>query len=371
MSDIKYMKLAIELAKKGGGFVNPNPLVGSVIVKDNQIIGQGYHEYYGGLHAERNALKNCTISPKGAKLYVTLEPCCHYGKTPPCSQAIIDSGISEVIIGTLDPNPLVAGKGVKVLEKNNIKVKIGVLEKECQKLNKIFLKYISTKIPYVIMKYAMTIDGKITTYKNKSKWISSKKSRLLAQKTRHNLMAIMVGVNTVINDDPNLTCRLENCKQPIRIVCDTHLRLPINSKIVQTANQIKTYIATSSQNVLKIQEYQQFGCHIIKVEKLGKYIDLKDLMIKIGELGIDSILLEGGSTLNWSALEQGIVDEVHAFIAPKIFGGSLALTPVGGQGVSLPKNAIKLKPYAFQKVGQDYLIESEVVYSCLQVSSKK
>lgn len=365
MNDIKYMKLAIELAKQGAGLVNPNPLVGAIIVKNNQIIGQGYHEYYGGFHAEINALKNCEVSPVGGKLYVTLEPCCHYGKTPPCTQAIIDSGISEVIIGALDPNPLVAGNGVKILEDNNIKVKIGILEKECQSLNKIFLKYIKNKIPYVVLKYAMTMDGKIATYKNKSKWITSKKTRQVAHYTRLQLMAIMVGVNTVINDDPQLTCRIENGHNPIRIICDSNLKTPLNSKVVQTAKKITTYIATSSQDINKIKTYQKYGCQIISVLRKDNHLDLRDLIHKLGNMGIDSILIEGGSQLNWSALNEKIVDEVHTYIAPKIFGG-MALTPVSGLGVAYPFQAIKLKPYHCQLIGKDYLIKSEVIYPCLQ-----
>ena len=234
MSDAEYMKLAIELAKKGAGYVNPNPMVGAVIVKDNRIIGQGYHETFGGMHAERNALKNCRESPIGSTLYVILEPCCHYGKTPPCTEIIIASGITRVVVGTLDCNPIVSGKGVKILEKNNIQVDVGILEKECQQLIKVFRKYVTKHIPYVFMKYAMTLDGKIATYTNQSKWVSGEEARKQVHQLRHKVTAIMVGVNTVIQDNPLLTCRLENGKNPIRIVCDTNLRTPITSKIIKT-----------------------------------------------------------------------------------------------------------------------------------------
>ena len=193
MSDIEYMKIAIELAKKGAGYVNPNPMVGAVIVKNNRLIGQGYHEVFGGLHAERNALKNCRESPVGATLYVTLEPCCHYGKTPPCTETIIKSGITRVVVGTLDCNPIVSGKGVKQLEENNIQVDVGILEIECQQLIKVFRKYITKRIPYVFMKYAMTMDGKIATYTNQSKWISGEKARKQVHQFRHKVTAIMVG----------------------------------------------------------------------------------------------------------------------------------------------------------------------------------
>lgn len=357
MSDTEYMKLAIKLAKKGAGYVNPNPMVGAVIVKDNRIIGQGYHEIFGGLHAERNALKNCRESPVGATLYVTLEPCCHYGKTPPCTEAIIKSGITRVVVGTLDCNPIVSGKGVKVLEENNIQVVIGILEMECQQLIKVFRKYVTRHIPYVFMKYAMTMDGKIATYTNQSKWISGEKARKQVHQFRHKVTAIMVGVNTVIQDDPLLTCRLENGENPIRIVCDTDLRTPITSKIIKTANDIKTYIATSSIDESKIALYRKCGCEIIYTKKKGNHIDLMNLMQCLGNMQIDSLLLEGGSAMNWSALEQQIVDEVQIYIAPKIFGGS-AKSPVSGQGVAFPNDAIMLKPYAFSQVGNDYFIEA-------------
>lgn len=365
MGDAEYMKLAIELAKKGGGHVNPNPMVGAVIVKDDCIIGQGYHEKFGGLHAERNALKNCRDSPMGATLYVTLEPCCHYGKTPPCTEAIINSGIKRVVIGTLDCNPIVSGKGVKILEEKNIQVDVGILEGECKKLIKVFRKYVTKKLPYVFMKYAMTMDGKIATYANHSKWISGEEARKKVHQLRHNVGAIMVGVNTIIQDDPLLTCRLENGKNPIRIVCDTNLRTPISSKIIRTAKDVKTYIATSSVDENKIGLYRNYGCEILNIEKKDKHVDLVKLMQCLGDMHIDSLLLEGGSAINWSALEQQIVDEVQVYIAPKVFGGS-GKSPISGKGVAFPNDAFMLKPYAFSKVGNDYLIESEVIYSCLQ-----
>lgn len=361
MTNQDYMKLAIELAKKGTGNVNPNPMVGAVIVKNNKIIGTGYHEYYGGPHAERNALANCIESPVGATLYVTLEPCCHQGKTPPCAEAIIKSGIKKVVIGTLDKNPIVAGKGVEFLKNNQIDVEMSPLEKECNTLIKVFEKFILTHRPFVLMKYAMTMDGKIATHTKNSKWISSEESLNHVQQLRHELTAIMVGVNTVIEDNPLLTCRIENGKNPIRIICDTHLRTPLESHIVQTSNSIPTYIATSSEDLELKAQYELAGCHIIQVNKNGQHIDLKQLMTILGKMTIDSILLEGGGTLNWSALDQQIVDEVQAYIAPKIFGG-IASTPIGGLGVALPSDAISLEPYSISKIGNDYVIKSEVIY---------
>ena len=370
MSDAEYMKLAIDLAKKGAGFVNPNPMVGAVIVKENRIIGQGYHKSFGGPHAERNALKSCRESPVGATLYVTLEPCCHYGKTPPCTEAIIKSGVARVVIGTLDCNPLVAGKGADLLRGHQIQVDTGVLEQECSRLIRGFTKYMKAGRPFVLMKYAMTMDGKIATYTGDSKWISGKQAREQVHCLRHSFSAIMAGVNTVIQDDPFLTCRLEKGRNPIRIICDTNLRTPLASQIVQTAEDVETYIATACDKEEAMQLYKKYGCKFIQVKKRGSHLDLENLMDCLGKLQIDSVLLEGGSTLNWSALNQQIVDEVQVYIAPKLFGGT-AKSPVSGQGVRAPADAVKLKPYAFSRIGEDYLIESEVIYPCLQESEKK
>ncbi|WP_044914470.1 bifunctional diaminohydroxyphosphoribosylaminopyrimidine deaminase/5-amino-6-(5-phosphoribosylamino)uracil reductase RibD [Butyrivibrio sp. WCE2006] len=362
MEDKSFMERALTLAKKGAGFVNPNPMVGAVIVKNGKIIGEGYHEQYGGLHAERNALKNCKESPKGATIYVTLEPCCHYGKTPPCTEAIIESGISRVVIGTLDVNPLVAGKGAKILADNGIRVEVGVLEKECRRLNRVFNKYMTTKLPYVVMKYAMTADGKIATTSGESKWITGDEARENVHRLRKNLSGIMVGVSTVIADDPSLNCRLdEPSKDPVRIICDSNLRTPFDSVVVKTANEGETIIATSSEDDVKIAEYEKRGCRVLRVPQGKNGIDLNYLMKEIGKIGIDSVLLEGGGTVNFSALESRIVDEVHIHMAPKIFGGR-SKSPVEGVGISDIGNAIKLNPVNSSWCGNDLVIENEVIY---------
>lgn len=362
MEDKSYMKRALKLAKKGAGFVNPNPMVGAVIVKDGVVIGEGYHEKYGGLHAERNALKNCKESPKDATMYVTLEPCCHYGKTPPCTDAIIESGISKVVIGMLDVNPVVAGKGAKILADAGIKVEVGVMGKECKKLNKIFNKYMTTKRPYVIMKYAMTADGKIATANGESKWITGESARKNVHRLRNNLSAIMVGVNTVIADDPSLNCRLdEPSKDPIKIICDSSLRTPLNSVVVKTAKKSKTIIATSSEDKRLIEEYRKFGCTVIQIPRTKNGIDLNYLMNKLGGMGIDSILLEGGGTLNFSAISSKIVDEIHIHMAPKIFGGN-GKSPIEGIGISDINSAFKLKPINCTWYDNDLVIENEVIY---------
>lgn len=365
MEDKTYMLRALELAKLGAGFVNPNPMVGAVIVKDGVIIGEGYHEKYGQLHAERNALKDCRErgnDPAGATMYVTLEPCCHYGKTPPCTEAIVESKINRVVIGTLDVNPVVAGKGADILREHGIRVEVGLLEKECKKLNRVFNKYMLSKRPYVVMKYAMTADGKIATVTGESKWITSDEARENVHRLRKNLSGIMVGVTTVITDNPSLDCRLdEPAVNPVRIICDSHLRTPLDSKVVETAGDIKTIIATSSDDEKRAAEYEKNGCVVVRVSQDKNGIDLNELMGKLGSLGIDSVLLEGGGTLNYSALESRIVDEIHIHMAPKIFGGS-SKSPVEGLGISDINKAIKLNPISTSWAGNDLIIENEVIY---------
>ena len=372
-----YMKYALELAKKGMGYVNPNPLVGAVLVKENRMIGEGYHKEFGGLHAEREAFQNTRESADGATLYVTLEPCCHYGKTPPCTDVIIESGVSKVVIGCSDPNPKVAGKGIERLKKHGIQVQVGVLRKECEDLNRIFFHYIKTKTPYVLMKYAMTLDGKIATVIGQSKWITGEKAREEVQRTRHQYSAIMVGIGTVIKDDPSLTCRIPNGKNPIRIICDTNLKIPLHSKVVQTAKEVETWIATCKheRNREKEMVLKEAGCTLLsfapkKQEKEGENkmgIPLKELMEELGKRGVDSVLLEGGAELNASALKEGIVNRVQAYIAPTLFGGKEGKTPIGGMGVFQVEQGIHLKEVTMKKIGNDYVIEGEVG-SCLQES---
>jgi diaminohydroxyphosphoribosylaminopyrimidine deaminase/5-amino-6-(5-phosphoribosylamino)uracil reductase len=368
MINEKYMQIALNLAKKGCGYVNPNPMVGAVIVKDGNVIGQGYHEKYGQLHAERNALANCSVSPEGGTIYVTLEPCCHYGKTPPCTEAIIESGIKRVVIGSLDPNPLVSGKGVLTLRQHGIEVIEDVLKEECDNLNEVFFHYIRTKTPYVVMKYAMTMDGKIATYTGKSKWITGELARLRVHEERHRYAAIMVGVGTILADDPQLTCRIGKGSNPIRIVCDTHLNTPHYAQIVTTAKEVPTIIATSVREVEKHQPYLQAGCEVVTVLEKNGHTNLKELMKLLAKRNIDSILLEGGSTLNWSALQSGIVKKVQCYIAPKLFGGEQAKSPIAGVGVDAPDNAFFLRNSKVIQIGEDILIESEVVEKCLQES---
>lgn len=362
--DEKYMQRALDLARQGEGHVNPNPMVGAVVVKDGKIIGEGYHQKYGELHAERNAFRNCRESPEGADLYVTLEPCCHYGKTPPCTEAIIENGIKRVIVGSPDCNPLVAGKGIAILRKAGIEVTEGILQQECDEVNKVFFHFMKTGKPYVMMKYAMTMDGKIATHTGASKWITGETARKKVHEDRGRFMAIMAGVGTVLADNPLLTCRTEGKKSPIRIICDTHLRTPPNAEIVKTAKKVPTIFAVAEGiETEKKRLFIENGCEIWELPEKEDVVDLHALMQRLGERKIDSVLLEGGGTLNFTALKSGIVNAVQAYIAPKIFGGTEAKTPVEGMGVCLPEEAFKLKNTKLSFLGEDILIESELIES--------
>lgn len=373
-----YMKLAVDLALKGCGYVSPNPMVGAVIVKDGNIIGSGYHARYGDLHAERAALASCKEAPCGAEMYVTLEPCCHHGKQPPCTDAIIEAGIKRVFIGSADPNPLVAGKGIEILKSHGIDVVENVLRDECDKINYVFFHYIKTHLPYVVMKYAMTMDGKIAARTGKSKWITGESARHKVQEDRHRYSGIMAGIGTVLKDDPLLTCRLPDSNSPVRIICDTKLRIPEDSQIVKTARDYRTIIAHSispenSDNVFgdngmayenilqKMNILTSAGCELIYIPEKNSHLNLALLMKKLGEMKIDSILLEGGGKLNWAALSDGIVQRVQAYIAPKILGGEAAPSPVRGLGAESPDDAIILTKPAVTMIDGDILLESEVI----------
>lgn len=360
MEDRDYMALALSLAERGVGWASPNPMVGAVIVKDGRIIGQGWHEKCGQPHAERNALAACTEPPQGATIYVTLEPCCHYGRQPPCTQAILESGIRRVVVGSGDPNPLVAGKGIALLRQAGVEVTEHVLESECDKLNQVFFHYIRTRRPYVVMKYAMTMDGKIAAHTGDSKWVTGEAARDHVQQLRHWYTGIMAGVGTVLADDPLLTCRIPGGRSPVRIICDTHLRTPLTAQVVTTARQFPTLLATCRSDADRRAPYEAAGCQVLVLPERDGHVDLNTLMDELGRREIDSVLLEGGGTLNWSALEQGVVQKVLAYIAPKLAGGKEAKTPVEGTGIGRMAQAIPLRNCTVTRIGDDLLIESEV-----------
>ena len=381
----RFMRAAIELAKKGEGWTNPNPLVGAVIVKENQIIGQGYHHKYGDLHAERDALRDCRErgnDPSGAQIFVTLEPCCHTGKQPPCVEAIVEAGIKKVVVGSRDPNPLVSGKGAAFLRERGVEVEEDFLRSECDALNFIFFHYITSKTPYVALKYAMTADGKIATASGKSKWISCQESRDFVHQLRAKYSCIMAGIGTVLADDPLLTCRIPGGRNPTRIICDSSLRLPLDSQLVQSAAEVPTIVACTEPDCLQdqnvaagenhsqtqegaalpaqdfLQKEKALAQKGVQVIRCGtKRVDLCLLMQKLGELGLDSVLVEGGGALNFSLLQAGLVQRVYSFVAPKIFGGAAAPSPVGGEGVLEVADAFSLSQIDARKIGSDVLIE--------------
>ena len=357
----EYMRRALELARKGEGHTSPNPMVGCVVVKDGRIISEGYHEKYGEFHAERNALTRCTEDTAGADLYVTLEPCCHQGKTPPCTDIIIEKKIARVFVGSMDSNPLVAGKGVQILRDHGIYVETGILDAECRKLNEVFYHYIATKTPFVVMKYAMTLDGKIACATGDSKWVTGEIARTQVHRMRGRYRGIMVGIGTVLADDPMLNCRVEGGVDPVRIICDSNLHIPTESQIVKTASDIETIVACSQEALEserkqeKIRRLREAGIQIIGTE--GAHgVNLVELMKKLGEQNIDSILLEGGGTLNASALEDGIVNKVYAYIAGKLIGGMDARSPVEGMGIDRMADAITLQNMEIEKLGDDFCI---------------
>lgn len=362
MTDRDFMLRAIELAERGRGFTNPNPVVGAVVVKDGRIIGEGYHEKYGQLHAERNALASLTEPALGATIYVTLEPCCHYGKTPPCTEAIIEHGLAKVVIGSRDPNPKVAGKGARILRDHGIDVTEDFMMEECDRLNPVFFHYITTGLPYVVCKYAMTADGKIATREGLSKWITGEKAREHVHRLRHNLSSIMVGIETVLKDDPMLNTRLAGLTSPVRVICDSRLRLPPESNICRTAGELETidvcaFTREDEDYLSRKSNLENRGVEVINLPGDDGKVDLRKLMRVLGERKLDSVLLEGGGALNESAFRAGIVNEVLVYVAPKIFGGSDSPGPVRGVGVSTPQDAYALKLKDIRRFDEDIMLD--------------
>lgn len=363
MNDEKYMARALELARNGLGWTSPNPMVGAVIVKAGRIIGEGWHRRCGELHAEREALASCSENPAGSTVYVTLEPCCHQGRQPPCTQALLEAGVSRVVIGAGDPNPLVAGKGIRLLRRQGITVDEHVMEQECMDLNQVFFHFIRTGTPFTVMKYAMTLDGKIAAYTGASKWITGETARNHVHRQRHRYSAIMAGVGTVLADDPLLTCRMEGGKNPVRVICDSRLRTPLTSQIVKTAGDVPTILATCSTDMQAARPYQDAGCAVLTLPCRDGHVDLQALMAELGERQIDSVLLEGGGTLNWAALKAGIVHKILAYISPRLLGGKEAKSPIGGEGFPSPNEAIKLTDGVVTQLGEDILFEYDVFFT--------
>lgn len=359
--DEKYMRLAMQLAGNAIGRTSPNPLVGAVIVKDNRVVGCGWHRKAGTPHAEVHALNQAGELAQGADVYVTLEPCAHYGKTPPCAKALVEAKVKNVYGGLLDVNPKVAGKGFKILEDAGIHVEYGFLQDELRKQNEVFFKWIEHKKPFVVLKAAMTLDGKIATAIGQSKWITNETSRAYGYKLRDIYDGIMVGINTVIEDNPMLTARVDGGKNPIRIVVDSSLKIDINANVVQDKSA-KTIIATTDKaDKDKILKLQAQDVDVIVVDKdENDKVDIEKLLDILGQKNICSILVEGGATLSGSFVAKKLVDKVYFFIAPKIIGGKEAKTPVAGTGILNLQEALALKGIQIEKLEEDILIIGRV-----------
>ena len=356
-TDRAYMQEAIALAERGRGHTAPNPMVGCVLVKDGRVIGRGYHHQYGGLHAERDALAACTEDPAGATMYVTLEPCCHHGKQPPCTDAILAAGIARVVVGATDPNPLVGGQGIALLQAGGVAVEAGLLAEEICEQNRIFMKYITQKRPWVSLKVAMTLDGKIATASGDARWVTSESARRFVHELRGQRSGICVGAGTVRLDDPMLDCRVEGYKNPVRILPDSRASLPLESRIARSAGEIRTLVAhTEAADAGKLERLRACGVELLPCAATDGQVDLRDMLDRLGALGIDSILQEGGEALNGSFVAQDLVDEYYVFIAPKVLGGQDAKTAVGGVGFATMAAARDIEIRSVEHIGPDLLI---------------
>ncbi len=355
-----YMKQALQLARRGIGKTSPNPMVGAVIVKDNRIIGRGYHRRYGGKHAEINAIENAVEAVAGATLYVSLEPCCHHGKTPPCTEAIIRSHIGKVVIGALDPNPKVNGQSVEILRRQGIETRVGVLEEECRSLNEAHFKYMATGIPLVTVKFAQTLDGRIAASTGNSRWISSPASRRLAHKLRSLNDAIIVGAGTVLADNPQLTVRLVRGRSPIRVILDSRLRMPLEAKVLAEQEEAPTIIATTSgADEAKRHALQRMGIEVlvIRPDERGE-VHLGHLLEVLGQRNISSVLVEGGAETITSFLRLGLADRLVAIVAPKIMGKGIEA--VGELNIKEAGQALKLSFTRVYRSGEDVVMEARV-----------
>ena len=360
--DEKYMRLALHLAKRGMGKTNPNPMVGAVVVRGRDIVGRGYHHQAGEPHAEILALQEAGEKARGATLYLNLEPCDHFGRTPPCTRAILDAGIGRVVAGMKDPNPLVSGRGIQRLKRAGIKVDVGILEKQCRELNAPFCKHITNRTPFVTLKAAVSLDGKVATKSGDSRWVSGEVSRAYVHRLRSTTDAVMVGIGTVLEDDPLLNVRLpgiKNARHPLRIIVDSRLRIPFHSQIVRTAEKYRTLVATTRvASIFKIERLKKTPVEVIVVKSdADGRVNLKALMKELGRRGILSILLEGGPTLNASALREKVVDRVLLFMAPRIIGGEKAPGMIGGGGSLRIRDTQPIKILKIRRVGPDLMIE--------------
>jgi len=365
-ADIKYMKRALTLARKGVGKTSPNPAVGCVIVKNGEVVGEGWHKKAGTPHAEIHALDQAGEAARGSDLYVTLEPCCHFGKTPPCSDALIAAGVARVVIGMIDPNPQVAGKGAEALRQSGILVETGVLEEQCRELNKGFIKFVTTGLPHVLYKTAMTLDGAIATITGDSRWVTGEEARKQVHRLRSISDAVMVGVDTIIVDNPQLTVRHVKGRDPLRVVVDTRLRTPESVAILSGPLAKNTVIATCETNPRVHRRYQLQGAMVLVCDESDGRVSMPDLLRKLGEMGIRTVLLEGGSRLAGKMVQSGLIDEFMLFYAPKIIGND-GFSAFALQGITTMDQALKLRILDVRMIGPDLLVHAVPEATCLPV----
>ncbi|MCL5040294.1 MAG: bifunctional diaminohydroxyphosphoribosylaminopyrimidine deaminase/5-amino-6-(5-phosphoribosylamino)uracil reductase RibD [Firmicutes bacterium] len=357
--DRSFMQLALDLAKEAQGRTSPNPMVGALVVRDGQIVGRGFHKKAGSEHAEVVALREAGEKARGATLYVTLEPCCHYGRTPPCTKAILRAGIARVVVAMADPNPLVAGKGIQELRAAGVEVTAGVLGEAAASLNEVFIKYITTGRPFVSLKMALTLDGKIATTQGDSFWVSGPAARRWVHQLRDRVDAVMVGVNTLLRDDPLLTTRLEGLKghDPVRVIVDSRGRTPPTARVLRGESSSPAIIATTpAASAEKLEELRRAGAEVLMCREKSGQVDLPDLFFALGRREITSLLLEGGPRLNASALREGLVDKIHFFLAPKVVGGLAAPGPIGDLGIERMPGALAIQDLTCERVGEDFLL---------------
>lgn len=354
--DEYWMRRALRLAEKGRGRTSPNPMVGAVLIREGQVIGEGFHAKAGEPHAEILALSRAGDQARGATLYVNLEPCSHQGRTPPCAPEVIQAGVKRVVVGMEDPNPLVKGRGLEMLRNAGLDVAVGILESDCKRLNESFIKYISTRQPFVILKIAATLDGKIATAQGESKWITGEQSRKLVQRLRNGSDGILVGIGTILKDDPLLTPRIKGGRNPFRVVLDSQLRIPDQARVLEKTPERTILVTSARASDQKIEECKKKGIQVLILDTVEGRINLQTLLFRLGEMGITSLLVEGGSEVNGSFLREGLMDKILLFFSPKLLGGQ-ALEMFGGRGVEKLEDAYQIDHIKVKKVGEDLLIE--------------
>ncbi len=359
-TDRRFMSRALSLARKGRGRTSPNPMVGAVVVRGETVVGEGFHEQVGGPHAEVNALRQAGHRAGGATLYVTLEPCNHYGRTPPCAGAVLEAGISRVVIGMADPNPSVAGGGAEWLASQGVTVQMGLLERNCRLLNQAFIKHVTTGLPYVIVKTAATLDGRIASRTGDSRWVSNETSRAFVHRLRCQLDGILVGIETALKDDPQLTARVRGrkaCRQPVRVVLDGSLRIEVTSTLVRTAREVPLWVACAEDaSPKKAGILEAAGVHVLRLPARGGRLDLHALLAELGRRQVTSLLVEGGARTIGGFLDDGLADAFHFFYAPRVLGDAEGIPMVSGRARMSLSDAVSVFDLHWKRFGGDLMV---------------